>query len=169
MFSTLIQIELEGEDSVASQDGLIGTKTGNPLVTYFRSHCDVGMNKPVQATGDFVAALATALPPFDASASFPAVVEIVEEILVDTNLVDTAVGLDQVTLQDVLKLTAELSIDYDTVAVTVASPSQVTESGDVGERSVIVNVITETAKEAATVSELIETGVPTEGPSSVDV
>ena len=110
------------------------------------------------------------LPPFDTSTETDAVADGVEEILVDTDIVlANFIHANHVTLHDPVELVGDVHVQHDAVRVGVfATCTEVAGRRDVGDRRVVSDRVAETTQPGIAAVKLVEAGVPTERPASVD-
>ena len=79
------------------------------------------------------------LPPLHSSSQPQAVVDRVEQVLVDTDVVFSGtVNSNHVTLENIIQIVGDLRVEHDAVRVSVASSSpEITCGGDIGEGCVV--------------------------------
>ena len=55
------------------------------------------------------------------------------------------------------------------MAVASTTPSQITKGGHIGQANVVAKLLAESTKKTVSVTKLVETSIPTSGPSNIDV
>ena len=173
------QSNLEECDDVDVEAVLVEVSSRNPIRAEFRSNDDVRVRLDVHAKGRVVEGEITTrvederigLPPFNTSTELDAIVDGVEQVLVDTNVVFTRrIDLQQIALKNVLEILGQVRGHNDAVRVSIATAEAgVANRGDVGQGHVIQQRCAETTQEHAAVAELIETSIPTGNPTTVQL
>ena len=164
------------EVSVNGERRQVGIQRRRPVLSNFWSNGQVGVRSDVGTERCFVnrecsdSVYVVGLPPFHTTAEPEAIVDPVQQVLVNAHVVFLRlVDTKNIALQDVIQFVGEREVEHKAVHVSViASPAEVTNRADVGQLNVVGQRCGETTEPVAAIAKLIESSVPTGRPASVD-